>query len=319
MQQNKVFLAAALVIVAAAVFAGIGGFFGANNESGRVFVDMAKTGNVTAASLNNTIKIGVSAMISPKETLSVYQEIVDYIGDKLGKNATLVQRKTYAEMNELVKNKEVAAAFVCSGPYVNGNEDFGMELIAAPQMYNSTSYYSYIIVNNDSNITRLEELRGKKFAFTDPMSNTGALVPKYMLAKALNETPEAFFGEYIYTKGHDNSIKAVGEKLVDGAAVDHLIWEYINKRNPEITSKTKVIEKLGPFCMPPIVTNPDTDPELKKKMQSILLNMDKDPKGKEIINKIEIDRFVVVENKCYDSVREMVLWEKAQNASNSTK
>lgn len=272
------------------------------------YIDLSKTETLNLTDSDDVLKIGVSAMISPKGTLSVYQEMVDYIGEKIGKKVKLVQRETYAQMNELVENKEVLAAFVCSGPYVEGHEKFGMELIAVPQMYNETIYYSYIIVHKDSKITSFEELRGKMFAFTDPLSNTGKNAPTYVLSK-MNETPDTFFSNYIFTGSHDNSIEAVAKNLVDGASVDHLIWEYINKRNPEFTSKTKIIEKLGPYAIPPMVTHPDTDPELKEKLRSILLNMDRDETGKRILSKIEIDKFVVIDPASYDSVREMVAWE----------
>ncbi len=62
----------------------------------------------------------------------------------------------------------------------------------APQAYGALVYYSYILVAKGSRFSSFEELRGKRFAFTDPLSNTGKLVPTYMLAK-MNETPEKFF------------------------------------------------------------------------------------------------------------------------------
>jgi phosphonate transport system substrate-binding protein len=129
----------------------------------------------------------------------------------------------------------------------------------------------------------------------------------------MNETPETFFSGFIYTGSHDNSIDAVAKNLADGAAVDNLIWEYINKRNPEFTSGTKVIEKHGPYAIPPIVTNPGTDPALKQKLRSILLDMHNDEKGKNILNKIEIEKFVVLDDSSYNSVREMTTWQKTHD------
>jgi len=132
-----------------------------------------------------------------------------------------------------------------------------------------------------------------------------------MLSK-MNETPDTFFKEYIFTGSHDNSIEAVSKKMVDGAAVDHLIWEYINKRTPEATSGTKIISKLGPYAIPPFVTHPDTEPALKQKLRSILLDMHNDEKGKKILAQIEIEKFVVIDDSAYASVREMSIWEKSQ-------
>lgn len=279
-----------------------------------ILVDMTKTENISYTESDDVLRIGVATMVSPKETLGVYKEIVDYIGKKLGKKTIIVQRPTYAQMNELVENKHVLAAFICSGPYVEGHDKFGMELLVAPRMYNDTVYYSYFIVNKDSPIKSFEELRGKKFAFTDPRSNSGKLVPTYVLGK-MNETPDTFFREYIFTGSHDNSIEAVSLKIVDGAAVDHLIWEYLNKNHPELTANTKIIEKHGPYGMTPFVTSPDTDPKLKEKLRYILLNMDKDEEGKKILSEIEIQKFVVVNDSIYESIREMVLWEKEHNQS----
>ena len=223
----------------------------------------------------------------------------------------LVQRETYAEVNDLMEKGEIDVAFVCAGPYVEGKRKFGMELLAAPVAYGESVYYSYIIVHKNSPIKNFEELKGKKFAFTDPHSNTGCLVPKYELAK-MKETPDSFFREYIFTKSHDNSIKAVAQKLINGAAVDHLIWEYADAANPEFTQQTKIIKKLGPFGIPPVVVHPDYNRDMKEKIKQILLNMHKDEEGKGILKKIFIDRFSLVEDGDYDSVRKMQEWIKKQ-------
>ncbi len=263
-----------------------------------------KKAEETAPAVEETMHIGVAAMLSPKETLHVYNEIVEYIGKGLGKKTIMVYTKNYAEMNKMIKDKEIDAAFVCSGPYVKGHDEWGMQLIAAPQMYGEKVYYSYIIVSVESAINIFEDLRGKTFAFTDPISNTGTLAPTYELAK-INETPRTFFRTYIFSGTHDKSIEMVARRIVEGAAVDHLIWEFMNAVKPAYTSKTKIIAKLGPFGIPPFVVHPDMDIETKKKLREILLDADKDPEGKAILSKIYIDKFVVPEDNWYDSVRDM--------------
>ncbi len=299
-----------LGILSIMLLAGITGCVNPNEPKSVSLTDVDKVTATQTPKTDDTLNIGVAAMISPKNTLNTYQDLVSYMGVKLGKKTKMVQRATYDEMNQLVENKEVAAAFICAGPYVSGHEKFGMELLAVPQMYGETVYYSYIIVPTDSTVTKFEQLKGKKFAFTDPKSNTGKLVPTYEVGK-LNETPDTFFKEYIFTGSHDNSIESVSKKLVDGAAVDHLIYEFIKKTNPNFTSGTKVIAKLGPFAMPPVVTHPGTDAALKQQIKSILLNMDKDPEGKKILDQIAIEKFTTIDDSAYASVRKMSDWEKA--------
>lgn len=66
----------------------------------------------------NTIKVAVVAMISPNETFSLYKQLIDYIGLKLNKKVQLIQKKTYAEVNNMIENGDLDFAFICSGAYV---------------------------------------------------------------------------------------------------------------------------------------------------------------------------------------------------------
>ncbi len=71
-----------------------------------------------------------------------------------------------------------------------------------------------------------------------------------MLAK-IEETPESFFKEYIYTYAHDKSIKAVAQGMVAGAAVDSLIWEYMNQKVPGIQRIPKLLKSQTPMVFHP--------------------------------------------------------------------
>lgn len=256
------------------------------------------------------LKIGVAAMISPKETVKFYKEIVDYIGKKMEIPVEMVQKESYDEMDKLLERGEVNIAFICSGPYVKNKEKFGVELLVAPQSYGKPFYHAYIIVHKDSPIKSLTDLKGKSFAFTDPKSNTGKLVPTYMIAKNFNKIPEQFFSKITYTKSHDKSIEAVAKKIVDGASVDSLIYDYAAKKNPVYTSLTKIIEKSPPYGIPPVVVTKNFDPNLKEKIKQTFLNMHKDPEGKKILDGIMVDKFIVPKDSDYNSVREMEKWIK---------
>ncbi|MCX9086536.1 MAG: phosphate/phosphite/phosphonate ABC transporter substrate-binding protein, partial [Candidatus Methanoperedens sp.] len=251
-----------------------------------------------------SLRIAVSAIISPDETLVYYQDMFDYLSLKTGVPVKLVQRKTYQEVNDLVRKNSVDAAFVCSLAYIDGKDQFGMELLAVPIVRGEPRYYSYIIVPDDSSIKSLEELKGKTFAYTDPLSNSGKLSPEYMIAQ-LGEKPETFFKITFFTYSHDKSIQAVAEKMVDGAAVDSLVWDFKNATNPRFTSRTKIISKSPPYGIPPLVVSKDIDPFLKEKLGKILLQMHEDKKGKEILDRIMIDRFSEANDSLYNSVRDM--------------
>jgi phosphonate transport system substrate-binding protein len=257
-------------------------------------------------------------MLTPKEGFVYYQQLLNYIAEILERPVKLVDRESYTEVNNLIKSGYIDAAFVCGRPYIDGRDEFGLELLVAPQVYGKARYHSYIIVSKDSSIENFKELRGKSFAFADPLSNTGKLFPTYMLAK-IGETPDSFFHKHIYTYAHDKSIKAVAQGIVDGAAVDHLIWEYLNRTNPEFTSKTRVIEKSPPYGIPPVVVRPGLDPELKEKLRKIFLNAHKDEKGRKILKGMMIDKFVLIDESAYESIEEMTSRSTRQNAEKPAK
>lgn len=251
------------------------------------------------------IKIGVAAMISPKDTVRYYKQLIDYVGVKLGSPVEMVQKENYDEMDSLLEHNDVQIAFLCSGPYVKDHAKFGAELLVAPQSYGQPFYHAYIIVHKDNPIKDMAGLKGKKFAFTDPKSNTGKIVPTYMVAKDYGVAPEKFFGDIIYTRSHDKSIEAVAKKLVEGASVDSLIYDYVAKKNPIYTAETRILRKSPPYGIPPLVINKGMNPALKEKLKSIFLNMHTDPAGKAILDGIMVDKFIVPKDADYNSVRAM--------------
>ena len=247
------------------------------------------------------IRVAVAAMISAKESVVYYHQLLDFIAQRLGHRIKLIQRKTYSEINELLQKGKIDLAFICSGPYATGRQTFDFEALAVPQVRGRHFYHSYLIVNHNSPFRGLMDLRGKTFAFTDPESNTGMLVPTYWLVKQ-NRKPEEFFGKIIYTHSHDNSIMAVATLLVDGAAVHEQIWEYFNEKNPTFTSSTRIIKKSQPFGNPPVVASKYLSDRLKTDIRGLLMTMHLDPEGKRILDELMIDRFLYPEDKWYESI-----------------
>ena len=250
------------------------------------------------------LRIGVSALISPQGTMIYYEEILDYVSERTGRPVSLVQRDSYLEINELLESRYIDVAFVGPGQYIEGREKFGLELLVAPVVDGEPYYYSYIIVPSNSEVASISELKGKRFAFTDPLSTTGKYYPTYVLI-LMNKTPDTFFSSYVYTHSHEASIEAVARNLVDGASVEGLVWDYLSETKPETTSKTKIILKSPPYGITPLVVHPEMSLELKEELKTIFLTMHKDPKGEEILDKLDIDMFIEVDDELYDSVFSM--------------
>ena len=277
-----------------------------NSDDKKIKVDLSNREQVHSlpGESGQPLRVAVAAMISPEENFYYYNKIFDYVYRKTGKKIIFKQRKSYQEVNELLRLRELDFAFICSGAYVEAEEEFDAEILAVPLIKGKSNYYAYIIVRNDSNFTRFEDLKGYDFAFTDPLSNTGCLYPRY-LVKKMNLSEDMFFSHVIYTYAHDYSIQAVENKIVDAASVDSIIFDYIKANNPKNVHDLKIIKKSEPFGIPPVVVHPKIESDLKRELQSVFLNMSTDPQGKEILSHLDIDRFVLGKDSEYDSIRKM--------------
>ncbi|MFA3781630.1 phosphate/phosphite/phosphonate ABC transporter substrate-binding protein [Melioribacteraceae bacterium 4301-Me] len=244
------------------------------------------------------IYVAVSTMISPVETFNLYKDLIDYISSKLGVPIEFKQRKTYGEVNELLKEKKLDFAFICTGAYVQEKDELPVELLVVPVIDGKAFYNAYVIVNKNSSIKTFNDLKGKSFAFTDPLSNTGYLFVVNLL-KEKRTNPEKFFSKTIFTYAHDYSIQAVARNLVDGATVDGLVFNFIEHTQPEKLKTVRIIMKSKDFPIPPFVVQKGMNPKLKKKLKSIMINLHNEPKGRELLKKIMIDKFIEGNDELY--------------------
>ncbi len=254
-----------------------------------------------------TLRVAIAAMISPETTKQYYGDLMRLIGKRLGRRTVFLQRKTYAEVNHLLEAKEVDIAFVCAGPYVDGHDKFGMEILAVPVVNGERYYRSLFIVHRDSDIQNFDGLKGKRFAFTDPDSNTGRLVPRFVLAER-GTTAEKFFRETFFTNSHDNSIKAVADGLADGAAVDSLVWEFMKSTEPEIVGRTRVVHSSPRYGIPPVVVHPHMADGVKKELRETFVSLHGDATASPLLRELRIERFEDGKDEAYDKVREMRDW-----------
>jgi len=72
----------------------------------------------------------------------------------------------------------------------------------------STGYYSFGFARKDSGITVIEDAKGKVFAFAEPNSTSGYLVPGAELTAAFGPLDQ-FFSEVKFSGGHEQTIVGV--------------------------------------------------------------------------------------------------------------
>ncbi len=244
-----------------------------------------------------------------KEDLKTYLKWQQYLESNSHFEIEIKFARTYAEVISSIKDEKTDIAYVCSSTYTTLRDKKNAKLLAIPIINGKDQYYSYVIALKNSKYKSLLDFKDKIYAFTDPSSNSGAIAPTYFLLKKGYKV-NTFFRNLIYTYDHGESIKAVIDGFVDGASVDSLVYTQYTKKHPDDAKKLKIIQKLGPFTISPIVIRYNLNKKEFKKLQDLFLNMNKTKIGKEILNHLNIERFAKPSNQKYTKIYKMLKFIK---------
>jgi len=241
-----------------------------------------------------TLKEDISTIMSFKNYLSLHADI----------DLNVKFAKSYSIMESFIINETVDFAYVCGSTFIDLANINKVELLAIPVFNQKSTYSSLIISKKETTYQSLNDLKNKTFAMSDPDSNSGALIPFYEILKK-GYHKDTFFEKVIYTYDHGESIEAVLSGFVEAASVDSMIYQSYIKKHPSSKEKIKIIQEFSGFPIPPFILRKNLHNSTKLKLQQTLLDMNKDEKGKEILEAMSIDSFKKPDTISYDKIREI--------------
>lgn len=228
----------------------------------------------------------------------------EYLQARFRRPVDFVHRGSYREVMDLLLQDQIGYAWVCGYPFVRHRAQ--LRLLAVPLHNGRPLYQSYLIVPAADRETRsILDLRGKVFAFSDPDSNSGFLYPNYRLVQ-LKERPDAFFSKSFFTWAHRKVVEAVGARLAQGGAVDGYVWETLGRFHPELTAKTRIVEKSPEFGHPPFVARATVRTAEFLMVRRALLEMSSDVRGRALLKQLNLDGFTGGEDALFDGIAHMM-------------
>lgn len=226
-----------------------------------------------------------------------------YLQARLQRRVQFVQRGSYGDVVALLQQGQLDFAWLCGYPYVRNARQ--LRLVAVPLYRGEPLYQSYLIVPLRSGaVQSLLDLRGSVFAYSDPDSNSGHLYPLHTLLQ-MGQSPRTFFARTFFTWGHRKVVDAVGVGLAGGGAVDGYVWDTLALLHPEMTARTRVVQRSPAFGFPPFVARSSVAAADAHALQSVLVAMASGEEGRSLLRRLNLDGFTPGRPDLYDGVRAM--------------
>ncbi|MBI4042243.1 MAG: phosphate/phosphite/phosphonate ABC transporter substrate-binding protein [Deltaproteobacteria bacterium] len=241
-------------------------------------------------------------------------EIISFIKQQTGYEVKGGIPTSYIAVIEALGSKQADAASLNTFGYILANKKYGVQArLRYIQGESDLTYRAQVIVRGDRGYHKLEDLRGKKFAFVDPASTAGYLLPFKMFKDRGIE-----LGETVFAQRHDSVVTMVYQGQVDGGATywsaagpDGKIRDARNRvltQYPDVAEKVKILELSEEVPNAPFVFRKDVPEEMARKVTEALVAFSKTEHGKEVLKSVfDIGGFVPATDADYNVVREMLV------------
>ncbi len=221
----------------------------------------------------DTYYFGFDLRASPQEDTAQYIPFLDYLEAATGYHFKIYfTPKNSSAADELGQNRTQFAAIGATS-FLYAEASYGVILLARGRNeQGKAEYQSVFVVRNDSPISDIKDIKGRKLAFGGRDSTQGHLIPRIMLAE--NEISLNDVASYDYMGSHQQCAEAVVSGKYDVCGMqDQLAEKLVSEGVLKIIHRSRYYPSSG------IVANSTVPEEVVEKVRQALLDFD--PQGKD--------------------------------------
>jgi phosphonate transport system substrate-binding protein len=169
----------------------------------------------------------------------------------------------------------------------------------------SLGYRSCLVVHTDSDIFSPEDIAGQTFAFNDPNSTSGYLVPMTFFLTEMGVEPKEYFSKLTFSGSHEASILAVANQKVAVASTNLPDIQQMTREGKIPRGAVRVIWVSKLIPNDPIVVCKDLPDRLKQAIQQALMTMKARNPEVFVAGGSWIGGFVKVDDTTYQIIRDL--------------
>lgn len=222
-----------------------------------------------------------------------YHLLKIYLSDKLGISVNFTSLSRYGNIIERFKEEKMDGAFFGSFTGALAIQRLGVEpLVRTVNLDGTSTYHSYIFVRKDSGIRGIKDMQGKRFAYVERATTAGYLFPLAYFKEHGIHNIDSYLGEAFFAGSHDAAILAVLNREADIGAAKNTIYDQLTSENPRIEREMTILTASKTVPQNALAVRKDLDPALKQSLKQVLLAMDKDKEGAEVLRQFGARAFL---------------------------
>lgn len=258
---------------------------------------------------DNPIKMAFVPSLETGQITTSAEKLAKAIQDKTGYSIKVDVPVSYAAVIEALGAGRVDVAWFNPLSYVLAHDKYGADVLLITERDGHTDYFGIILVRKDGGIKKLQQLKGKKFAFVDPLSTSGTLYPKQLLMEnGVNPDKDL---KSLFAGGHDKAIIALYNKQVDGCSCyggyNSDARDRVVKTVPDIKKETTIIARTASIPNDNVSVSKNLPPAMREKLRNALLQIAHSPGGSQMLLDVaDISGLQPAKDSDYASLRKMI-------------
>ncbi|MEO1692443.1 MAG: phosphonate ABC transporter substrate-binding protein [Cyanobacteria bacterium J06631_6] len=230
------------------------------------------------------LNFGIISTESQANQKPIWEPFIAAMSEEIGMPVKAFYATQYAGVIEAMRFGQIQLAWYGGKSYIEANKIADAEVFAQTVNDDGTKgYFSHLIMNqNHPDLAKAKEMGGDKyvlenasnlqFAFNDPNSTSGFLVPSYYVFAQNNVDPKEAFKRLIFAGNHEATALAIANNQIDVATNNSESLSRLEKTNPDARTDIETIWTSTLIPSDPIAWRADLPEEIKTKVKDFFYN-----------------------------------------------
>lgn len=255
----------------------------------------------------NPLVMAFVPSIEAEKVLASGDELAAMLGEETGLHFSTLMATSYEGIVSAMGVNKVHVAWLPPMAYLFASQRNGDKVALKVVRNGKPTYRGQIVVMADSGLQAMEDLKGKRIAFTEQASASGHLYPRALLLQS-GVNPDLDLAQPVmYSGSHDAALLALLKGNADAACCyDDARLQLQSAGFPDILETTRVLAYTPEIPADNVTLAKSLDPEMSIKITRGLLALADDERGKQVLYEMyEVEGLVPAVDSDYDPVRQM--------------